>query len=253
MNDIHDLVGAYAVDALTPAERAQFEEHLAGCAACTAELADHREALAVVADAHAVVPPAEVAAAVLDRLVASRAHAGSLPEVARAEPGAAPAVAALGTVRRRGAPARRWLAAAAAAASLFAGGVVVGRQGMPDDSVAAAASMAAVLEVASAADASFIDVELMGARSRVVTSGEMDRSIFLASGLPTPAKGRCYQVWRVNPDGSKESAGVFVPDADGHVAVVLEGGAEESTFVITVEPPGGSKVPTGEMVGQVAT
>lgn len=146
-----------------------------------------------------------------------------------------------------------WLGAAAAAAALFAGGVVVGRQTLPATPVAAGASMVAALEVAAAGDASFVDVELMGAQSRVVTSGEMDKSAFLASGLPTPAKGMCYQVWRVNPDGSKESAGVFVPDADGHVAVVLEGGAEESTFVITVEPPGGSKAPTGEMVGQVST
>jgi anti-sigma-K factor RskA len=254
VNTTHDLVGAYAVDALTPAERAQFEDHLTGCADCTAELAGYREALAQLADSHAVAPPPEVAAAVLDGLAASRSRAaGPRREASRVEPGAPPAVAQLGTARRRGAPSWLWLAAAAAAIALFAGGVVVGRQTMPATPVAAGAGMVAALEVAAAGDASFVDVELMGAQSRVVTSGEMDKSVFLAAGLPTPAKGMCYQVWRVNPDGSKESAGVFVPDADGHVAVVLEGGAEESTLVITVEPPGGSKAPTGEMVGQVST
>ncbi len=92
---------------------------------------------------------------------------------------------------------------------------------------------------------------MMGSRSRVVTSGEMDKSVFIAADLPTPAKGMCYQVWRVNTDGSKESAGVFVPDDQGHVAVVLDGGADVASYVITLEPPGGSKAPTGEMVGQV--
>ena len=37
-DDIHSLVGAYAVDALDDAERARFEQHLAACAECRAEV-----------------------------------------------------------------------------------------------------------------------------------------------------------------------------------------------------------------------
>jgi anti-sigma-K factor RskA len=91
----------------------------------------------------------------------------------------------------------------------------------------------------------------MGSTTRVVVSDEMGKVALLASDLPTPAKGMCYQVWRVADDGSKESAGVFTPDADGRVAVVLDAASGAESFVITVEPPGGSPKPTGDMVGQV--
>ncbi len=37
-DDIHALSGAYAVDALDELERVQFEQHLAGCSACRAEV-----------------------------------------------------------------------------------------------------------------------------------------------------------------------------------------------------------------------
>lgn len=36
--DIHTLVGPYALDALEPAERQQFEQHLAVCDVCWAEV-----------------------------------------------------------------------------------------------------------------------------------------------------------------------------------------------------------------------
>jgi anti-sigma-K factor RskA len=110
--------------------------------------------------------------------------------------------------------------------------------------------MELALAVAAAQDAQMVPVEVMGAPSRVVVSGEMGKAVFLAEDLPTPAKGQCYQVWRVAADGTKTSAGVFTPDPDGHVVAVLEAEPGTSAFVITLEPPGGSKAPSGPMVGQ---
>ncbi len=259
MTQFHDLVGAYAVDALDESQRAEFERHLAQCAACADELADFYEVLGSVADTQAVVPPAEVWHSVQGRIDGSageasgieRSAANSAGLASTAEPQRPDDVPTGVGERERSRPALRWLAAAAVAAVLFVGGVLVGRQTMPVQPVAADAASASVLEVAAAGDANFTDVDLMGSQSRVVTSGEMDKSVFLASDLPTPAKGMCYQVWRVNEDGSKQSAGVFVPDEQGHVAVVLDGGADVESYVITLEPPGGSKEPTGDMVAQV--
>lgn len=249
MTDMHDLVGAYATDALDDSQRAEFERHLAGCARCADELAGYYEVLAAIADTTATVPPAAAWDAVAHSLHGADTEPPNegpapTPTDADSEPSSA-------ATPMRSATALRWLAAAAVAAVLFAGGVLVGRQTVPTSPVVADAGTSSVLAVAAAADAQFTDVELMGSRSRVVTSSEMDTSVFLAADLPTPAKGMCYQVWRVNDDGSKESAGVFVPDADGHVAVTLDGGADVTSYVITLEPPGGSKTPTGEMVAQV--
>src|SRR5205085_621429 len=57
-SDIHALSGAYAVDALDGDERAQFEEHLAGCADCRSEVESLREAAALLAETTATTPPA---------------------------------------------------------------------------------------------------------------------------------------------------------------------------------------------------
>lgn len=148
-----------------------------------------------------------------------------------------------------------WLAAAACGGLLFAAGFGVGQGQSRDAGLAAgdAQAMADIVAVAAAPDATVLPVDIMGTTSRVLASDEMGKAAFLASDLPTPAKGLCYQVWRVSADGTKESAGTFTPDADGHVAVVLEGSADTVGLVITTEPPGGSKAPTGDMVGQVDT
>ena len=55
--EIHALSGAYAVDALDPEEKAQFEEHLGSCAACRAEVASLRETTALLAETAEADPP----------------------------------------------------------------------------------------------------------------------------------------------------------------------------------------------------
>lgn len=257
MNDIHELLGAYCTDALDPLERATFEAHLADCAVCRDEAASFREVLGALSDAHPVRPPESLEEAVLAHALAQ----GS----GTAEPGAAPqhtpspsseSAATTAPTQahppawRRAAP---WMAAAAAGAVLFAGGFGLGRQQAPTlTATGDASAMASIVAVASAADAHVMSADLMGASSRVVTSGEMDKSVFLASGLPTPAKGMCYQVWAVTDDGQMVSAGSFTPDADGHIAAVLEGGAAGvDKFMITMEPPGGSDHPSGEMLAEL--
>ena len=83
-------------------------------------------------------------------------------------------------------------------------------------------------------------------------SGEMDKAVFLASELPMPAKGMVYQVWTVAEDGQMTSAGSFTPDANGHLVAVLEGSAAGvDKFMITMEPPGGSEHPSGEMLAEI--
>ena len=42
-DELRELLGAYSVDALTDAERAAVDEHLASCAVCRRVVADHAE------------------------------------------------------------------------------------------------------------------------------------------------------------------------------------------------------------------
>ena len=214
-SDDHSLVGAYVTDALDEQERADFEEHLAVCPSCAEEVWNYHETLAELATGLAVPPAAEVTAAVLGDAVKSH--------------------------RRRVWP---WLGAVAAAVAIFAAGALVGRQSAPEF------TDAQIVALASAPDAQLVPVDMMGTRGAVVKSQTMGEAAFLASDLPTPAKGMCYQIWKVAPDGTKSSAGLVVPDSSGHVAVLLDTSGAASSYVITMEPPGGSKEPTGEMVGQ---
>jgi anti-sigma factor RsiW len=65
---VHDLVAAYALDALDDSERREFEEHLATCEQCREELAGLRDAAAALAYVpEGPVPPP----ALRDRVLAS--------------------------------------------------------------------------------------------------------------------------------------------------------------------------------------
>ncbi len=269
MNDTHDLLGAYCTDALDPAERAAFEAHLATCGTCRTEAAQFREVLAAMAEIDPVQPPAGLEEALVSQVraageVAASAPSPALPherqgsqDQADSAPTLEPATDISAHAPRAGrqgwARVAPWMAAAAAGAILFATGVGVGRSQVPAESATATSGQIAdVVAVASAADATVMSVDIMGTTSRLVTSEEMDKSIFLASELPMPAKGMCYQVWRVTEDGEMVSAGAFTPDSDGHIAAVLDGGTSDVTkFMITMEPPGGSDHPTGEMLGEI--
>lgn len=54
--EIEELLGAYALDAVDYAERGMVEEHLLACPRCRAELAEHREVTATLAHSGATAP-----------------------------------------------------------------------------------------------------------------------------------------------------------------------------------------------------
>jgi hypothetical protein len=55
-DEIEDLLGAYALNAVEDPERAQVERHLERCPRCRAEVADHREVAALLANGGADAP-----------------------------------------------------------------------------------------------------------------------------------------------------------------------------------------------------
>ena len=78
----HTLAGAYALDALTRADRARFECHLARCQQCAAEISGLRETTARLAVAAAAEPPAGL----IQRAVAAAARTRQLPPLTRGTP-----------------------------------------------------------------------------------------------------------------------------------------------------------------------
>ncbi|GAB3255172.1 anti-sigma factor [Alteromonas gracilis] len=231
MNDIHALSGAYAVDALDDLERIRFERHLKDCDTCRAEVTGLRETAAVMATVVAVTPPA----ALRDRVLADIRTVRPLP----------PEVTPVEVVGQR---ARRFprLVAAAAAALVLAGGVGLAVD-RPWEEPGVQPVAAQVME---AGDAVSHTVKVDGGGSATVWhSRDLGKAVLITEDVPDAPDGKVYEMWLQDDEGAMVPAGLMT---GGDATVVLEGDASAATGVgITVEPEGGSEVPTSAPVALV--
>jgi anti-sigma-K factor RskA len=235
MTDVHTLSGAYALDALDPEEAAEFRAHLAGCAACSQEVRELREAAARMGAAEALPPPPRLRA----RVLAAADRTPQEPPPPRTEDDAQDHLAPAGTVERVGGARRRrrWdRLALAAAAVLVAGGAALGITRVLDDSASPAE------QVFQADDARTAQEPTMnGGTLLVAVSPSQDQMAVDTSELPALAGNRVYQLWTIDTTETVESVGVFdEPGQTAAMAIPKEG----VTVALTIEPAGGSKVPT---------
>jgi anti-sigma factor RsiW len=240
-SDIHALSGAYAVDALDDLERAAFERHLAECGECRAEVDSLREAAAVLPETTATEPPA----ALRDRLLAEVATVRPLPPVT--QPPSSQLPTTITGPARPGRSRRRWLAPLAAAAAVLAvlgGGSVVWHPWTDETSQRAPSAVERVLD---APDAERVTQKLgQGVEATLVRSRSMNQAVLLTKNMPAPPDGKVYEMWLQDPDKGMVPAGLM---PDGATSVLLSGDAADAVGAgITVEPPGGSHVPTSKPV-----
>jgi anti-sigma-K factor RskA len=223
--DVHALVGLYVVDALDDDERRQFEEHLAGCPACSAEVVEFRSTTSRLSELMAENPPPALRSAIMERVGGVRqvSPGGSVTEA-----------------RRRRAPVR-WVAPAlAAAAALIAVVLGIGWSNA-HRSLDRQQSVTAVL---TAPDAESVPLSGAPGTMRVVYSPSRDRSVVVADGLADLPGDETYQLWFIDADGNPASAGLFRTDG-GRATKVLTGTPADAAAVgVTKEPAGGSKTPT---------
>jgi anti-sigma-K factor RskA len=74
-----------------------------------------------------------------------------------------------------------------------------------------------------------------------------DFAVFYAYQLPDAPEGREYQAW-IKRDGSAQSVGVFTVEEDGYAILKFRGLPKVTSidsFMVTIEPMGGVKEPTG--------
>lgn len=248
-DEMHELSGAYAVDALDTEERARFEEHLRGCASCRTEVDELRGTAALLAAEADAEPPAGLRDSILAGIENVRQLpplapvADPSPEAPAAPAPAVPAPAAQLLPRRawsRGAP---LLAAAAAVVLVALVGLVAWRPwAEPDDPPTAAE------RVLAADDATRASQELPdGSRATVVVSRSEGAAVILTEDMAPAPDGKVYELWLQEPDGDLAPAGLMPDDSDA--TVLLDGDATDATGVgVTVEPDGGSPEPTTDPV-----
>lgn len=242
--DTHALAGAYVLDALTDAEREQFEHHLNDCADCQADVASLREPVAQLASAVAVAPPPQLRSNVLQAISGVRPLPPLNPNVdvalPLAESDVEPAPVDLRDVRR--AKRSRRLLAAVAAAVVAIGVVIWSPWSSPngDD----APQLTATEQVLNASDAREYQQVIGGSTMTITVSESEGKAVLTAENMDPAPDGQDYQAWFMNSDGVVD-AGVMPTPEDGKVQVLLEGDARDYDAVaVSVEPAGGSAQPT---------
>jgi anti-sigma-K factor RskA len=266
--DLHTLTGAYAVDALPEDERDRFEDHLAVCDACEQEVRELQATAARLGSISVAAPPPSLRGRVL----------AEIDGVRQERP--APVVVPDELAARRTAP--RWVAAtlgAAAAMLLLAVGglavvvtslqeqvagleVAAGAAEQANADLAAVnarlaeleqqaanatlATTSALADVLAAPDVITVSVSYGDMLGRVVASPTRGEAVFVAEGWEPAPHQHTYELWLITPDGAVP-AGLFDPDDRGRATRVMTGDMARATAVgITIEPEGGSPVPSDE-------
>jgi Anti-sigma-K factor rskA len=278
-DDIHGLSGAYAVDAVDDVERSLFEAHLADCSQCQIEVASLRAAASEMTLVSQAAPPASLRASILRDISAVRplppqmtpeespasevtihevtTHEVTTHEVTtQAAPVAPPAnpespesaapsaPASLDSHRsekakRLGrAPMRQWLVGVAAAAVLATGGLVW----QPWSSDTSTVQLTAMEQVLQAKDAQRFEKKVGQATATIVRSPSLKKAVIVTANMPAPPDGKVYELW-LQQGLTMVKAGLM-PAGEANT-LLLDGDAASAQAVgITVEPAGGSEVPT---------
>ena len=233
MSEIHALSGAYAVDALDDDERAQFEEHLAGCPACRSEVNSLREAAALLAETTVAAP----SAGLRDRVLADIAEVRPLP------PPAGATVTELEPRRRR--RLTTLLVAAAAAVTIGAGGIVW--QQVSDDDPSSR-----IEQIQAADDVQRVTVPVGdGGSATVYRSEELNGAAIVTDDMPGAPPGSEYVLW-LQHGSTMSPAGVMPSGSDNEV--VLSGDAASANgAAVSVEDAGTDPAQPSEDVVAVFT
>jgi anti-sigma-K factor RskA len=266
----HDNVAAYVVDALEPAERAAFEEHLRDCEVCTREVAQLAEATTELAALHAAAPPPGLR----DSILRSIAQIPQLPaddtglttpaeRVARPpRPGTASTTSTDGqpivSSRGQAAAGPRNRAAWVVAAALV---MVVGLSGWvyatsqrraaeaAADQLAAQQRAAAQQRQAQAALLAAEDLRTYptrmpdGRQVAFLVSRRQNEAMFVSPDLPPAGPGKQYQLWTIHAADDIRPDVVF--DGGGTTSAFFSGEVTEAAqLAVTIEPAGGSSRPT---------
>jgi anti-sigma-K factor RskA len=205
---LHELSAAYALDALDADEEHAFEEHLATCRECRADVLAFRETAGALAfDATGPAPPPRLRNRILQEARAER------PNVV--------------TLRRRWAlPTAATLAAAATIAAIGLGIWAGSLHSQLGDERAAAAEVRT----------------LVGADGSLVVARSGDAALVVRK-LGPPPPGKTYEAWVIEA-GTPRPAGTFTASG-GRTAFGLTRPVPTGAIVaVTVEPAGGRNRPT---------
>ena len=225
-NRFDDLKEAYALGALTEDERREFGNLLAAHPELQAEIDD----LESTANLLALAPKEQEPSPELRRNLLSSIGAEDAPEALLEA-----------TPRRAGlfGPAGYAAGALAAVAALAVVGLLVWNVSLrgENEDLRGEVQSRQIYELQGTGTTQDI-------RGEVVMLGD-GRAVLMAEDMPSASENEVYEAWLLH-DGVPEPAGIFEPH-DGAAAMPIEGSVEGADAVaVTLEPAGGSSMPTSE-------
>ncbi len=216
-----DQLAAYLLGALEPGEAAALEQHLAGCEECRAELEWLRPAVLSLPEAVEVAePPAGLRTRIMDEIEADGKAERATNRFGwkRRSPGLRP-LAGLAVVAL--------LAAAFAGYAIRDGG---GDAGSEPTTVAVGEPPAVTAEMVSEGDSGTLRLENL----RQLPADEV------------------LQAWVQRGKRVESAKTLFVPNPDGTAIAVIDDMGGVDAVMVTAEPRGGSKQPTGEPIVEMS-
>jgi anti-sigma-K factor RskA len=221
--DPHDLVAAYALDALDEDERERFDQHLAGCEECTEQLAALRDPVAALA--YAAEGP-----------VPSTALRRRILEAARQEP-RAPVI----PLRRR-----NWRLTAAAGIAAVAAVVAIGlgfwANSLSNSLDRERSANAAYTRAAELLAAKAQTTPLVGAQGSLLVA-DNGRAAIVVCRLDRAPSEKTYEAWVIKGK-TPQPAGLFRGGSDCLPFVLTRSVPKGATVGFTLERAGGATSPT---------
>ena len=244
--DILDLLAVFALDAVDDAEQREIESHLRECPRCAAELVGLRDVASALGNCVEPVPE-DLWSGISGRLVIPQDEpSSSLPRVTLVRP------------PPRSRAGRRYLmavTAVAAAAVAVAGvlGITLAGTNEQNDRLQAqigsnASSVVAALEAPGHKVVDLKNTEQVKLAQFVVLPN--GRGYLVSSTLPKLNVAQTYQLWAI-VGGQAISLGLL-GQSPTQATFTLAGSNAESQLGVTVEPSGGSVVPTTTMLASGA-
>ncbi|HUY06551.1 MAG TPA: anti-sigma factor [Acidimicrobiales bacterium] len=242
-NEIEELLGAYALDAVDASERDEIEAHLLVCPRCRAEVAAHREVATLLANGGAIAPEG------LWNKIASEI-APPIPDLTGATDGLLARLSARGVVRGRHSRALLAPVLASAAAivviALLSAQVFNLTSRVHAQSTNALGMNAAVNSVLAHPHRSILLTSSTHDVDATVIFGSDGNAYWVSSNLARLPVSKTYQLWALVGNAKVVSLGVLGANPKHPSAFRIEPQMHE--LMVTIEPAGGNPGPTTRVI-----
>lgn len=261
--EYEELLTLEVLGALGTSERRALDEHLKTCSACSAELAELRDAAGLLAHASTPAEPSpNVRARILDEIrkeakpvsessstvvpFRPRTAASPWPNLMRLAAAIAfvALLVGLGVLWRRDARSRQEIVRLSQQINQQQEEAARNRQAMTRQSEALALLNTPGMKKMDLAGTQ----TAAAARATFVYDRNTGRAMLMTEGLPSAPAGMAYQVWFIPKGHSPMPGKTLTVDASGHAMMMdqmpLEA-RDNAVVAVTLEPKGGSPAPTG--------